>query len=179
MMRLFAGIGLPPDALDALQKAVSALGVRGRMTAPMNYHLTLAFLGEHDERLKPLKDVLSAAARTAAPFTLSVEGFGHFGRLDDALLYAKLGFSKPLQALAGTVRTRLAEAGEPYDEKPFAAHITLARQADLTGVDWQTQLPPIAFPADRLTLYHSLRVQDALRYHPVFEAMFEKEDTLA
>ena len=54
-------------------------------------------------------------------------------------------------------------------QKPFAAHITLMRKADLTEADLQTPLPPVTFTADRLTLYHSARVQDILRYKPVFE----------
>ncbi len=179
MMRLFAGVGLPPDARDALHQAVVGLGVRGRMTAPENYHLTLAFLGEHDERLKPLEDIIRDAALTSAPFLLSVAGFGFFGRRNNALLHAKLDASTPLQTLADTLRSRLAEAGEAFDGKPFAAHITLVRQADLTGIDLQTPFQDITFPADRLTLYHSARIQGVLRYRPVFEAMFQKEDNLA
>ncbi|MBN1778182.1 MAG: RNA 2',3'-cyclic phosphodiesterase [Clostridiales bacterium] len=168
MMRLFIGLGLPNNARDALYNAVSALGVRGRMTRRENYHVTLAFLGEHDEKLNPVESSITAAAQTCAPFALTVTGFGFFGRRDSALLYAKLQASRPLQTLADTLRTLLSEAGEPFDDKPFAAHITLMRKADLTAADLQTP-PPVAFTADRLTLYHSARVQDVLRYRPVFE----------
>ena len=177
MIRLFVGVGLPPDARNALHYAVTGLGVDGRMTAPFNYHLTLAFLGEHDERLQPLEGVIREAARTCAPFTLSASGFGFFGRRSSALLHARLAVSQPLITLADTLRSRLTDAGEPFDAKPFAAHITLVRQADLTGVDLQATLPSITFPADRLTLYHSARIQGVLRYRPVFEAMLKKEDT--
>ena len=179
MMRLFIGIGLPCDARDMLHRAVSGLALQGRMTAPDNYHLTLAFLGEHDERLQTLQGVLAEAARTAAPFQLAVSGLDFFGRRDNALLYAKLKFSKLLQALSDTVRTLLSEAGEPLDDKPFAAHVTLMRQADLTAVDLYKPLPPITFQADQLTLYHSTRVQGVLRYRPVFEAKLTKEDDRA
>ncbi|MBE0600648.1 MAG: RNA 2',3'-cyclic phosphodiesterase [Firmicutes bacterium] len=178
MMRLFIGIGLPPDAREALRRAVTGLALQGRATAPDNYHLTLAFLGEHDERLQPMEDIVRETAQTCAPFPLAVSGFGFFGRRDSALLYAKLQVSAPLGKLAHTLRARLSAAGETYDEKPFAAHITLVRQANLTGVDPQTPQPGIAFPAERLTLFHSARVQGVLRYRPVFEASFKKEDTL-
>jgi len=170
MMRLFIGLGLPNNARDALYGAVAALGIRGRMTRRENYHVTLAFLGEHDEKRKAIENAMTAAARACAPFPLTVTGFGYFGRRDNALLYAKLAASQPLQALADTLRQRLSGAGEPFDDKPFAAHITLARKADLTAVDLQTPLPPITFTAARVTLYHSARVQGILRYRPVFEA---------
>ena len=175
MMRLFVGLGLSGEARESLHHAVSSLGVRGRMTEPGNYHLTLAFLGEHDENIKPLEKVLADAARSCAPFSLSITGLGFFGRRSSAILHARLANSAPLQTLADTVHARLTQAGELYDGKPFAAHITLARQADLTDINLQTPLPQIAFPVDRLALYHSARVEGILRYRPVFEALFEKE----
>ncbi|HPJ02749.1 MAG TPA: RNA 2',3'-cyclic phosphodiesterase [Candidatus Limiplasma sp.] len=175
MMRLFVGLGISKEAREMLHHAVSSLGVRGRMTEPGNYHLTLAFLGEHDERIRPLETVLADAARSCAPFSLSVTGLGFFGRRSSAILHAKLANSAPLQTLADTVHTRLTQAGEPYDGKPFAPHITLARQADLTDLNLQTPLPQVSFPVNRLTLYHSARMEGILRYRPVFEAFFEKE----
>lgn len=177
MMRLFIGVGLPDDARQALHAAVAGLGVEGRMAQRENYHLTLAFLGERDGGLRPLQSVLTGAARAHAPFWLSIAGYGFFGRRDGALLHARLNPSPHLGSLAASVRAMLREAGEPYDPKPFAAHITLARQADLRDADLKIPLPPIEFPVHTLALYHSARVKGVLRYLPVGEAPLGKEGT--
>lgn len=179
MMRLFIGLGLPEDVRSTLYQSVSALGIRGRETRRENYHVTLAFLGEHDEKRKNVENAITAAARTCAPFSLSIDGYGYFGRRNNALLYAKLQTSQPLYALADSVRMRLSGAGETYDDKPFAAHITLMRQTNLTTVDLQAPFTPIPFTADCVTLYHSARVQDVLRYRPIFTAKLGRDEPKA
>jgi 2'-5' RNA ligase len=176
MMRLFIGLGLPKEARDALRSAVSGVGIRGQTTPKENYHLTLAFLGERDERQAPaLQKIVAAAAKERSPLALEIRGFGFFGRRENALLYAKLAPSPPLFALAGALRRLLAEAGEPFDDKPFAAHITLARWADLTGLPPDAPAPETGFSVDRLTLYHSARIRGDLRYRPVFEAPLRED----
>ena len=152
------------------------MGLRGQLTPKENYHLTLAFLGDRDERqVKPIGQTLKAAAEGVSPLELAISGFGYFGRRDDALLYAKLAPCPPLQALSDRLRGLLIAAGEAFDLKPFAAHITLARQADLTAADLRPGMPPISFTADRLTLFHSTKIRGELRYLPVFESNFSKE----
>ena len=175
-MRLFIGLGLPHDARDALQSAVSTLGLQGRETSSDNYHITLAFLGERTDSLTGIEDAMLAAARTCAPLQITIDGFGYFGRRDHALLFAKLQTAVSLNALADRVRMHLSKAGETYDNKAFAAHITLMRRANLTTLDLQALFTPIQLCADRLTLYHSAREQTVLRYRPVFEAKFGMDD---
>jgi RNA 2',3'-cyclic 3'-phosphodiesterase len=175
MMRLFVGLGLTVEARDALVRVVSGLGVRGRRTLATNYHLTLAFLGNRDEGQAPaIQPIIAAAAKDRRPLTLSVSKLGYFGKRESALLHAKLTESEALYALSYTLRQLLTEAGESFDPKPFAPHITLARKADLTVTDLTVPLPPITFTADCLTLFHSARIQDVLRYRPIFEAKFQE-----
>jgi RNA 2',3'-cyclic 3'-phosphodiesterase len=175
MMRLFIGLGLGDGAKDALWSAVSGMGIRGQLTLKENYHLTLAFLGDRDERkAKPIERILEAAAKGCSPLGLTVRELGFFGKRENALLHAKLAPCPPLHSLSDRLRRLLAAAGEAFDTKPFAAHITLARQADLTAVNLP-KMEPVPFTAGRLTLYHSTRAQGVLRYVPIFETPFRED----
>jgi RNA 2',3'-cyclic 3'-phosphodiesterase len=174
MMRLFIGLGLSQGARDALSAAVRSMGIRGRLVPGNNYHLTVAFLGERDERqAQQVKRIIAAAAKGHPPMTLAVSGLGFFGRRENALLYAALAPCAALPPLPTHLRRLLQEAGEAFDEKPFAAHITLARMADVSGTDLRIPLPPIAFAVRQLTLYHSVRAQGELRYLPIYNASLE------
>ncbi len=176
MMRLFIGLGLSGDVRDALFCVVSGMNIRGQLVPRDNYHLTLAFLGMREERqVQQLERIIAAAAKEHPPQTLTVQGTGYFGRRENALLYMKLAPSRALSALSDTLRGMLAEAGEAFDTKPFVPHITLARKADLTAANVRPPLPPVSCTVRRLTLYHSTRVRDVLRYLPAAEAGFREE----
>jgi RNA 2',3'-cyclic 3'-phosphodiesterase len=180
MMRLFVGLGLSDEARGTLWNAVSGRGIAGQFVTKENFHVTMAFLGERDERQTPhIQRIVQAAAREHSPLTLGVGRLGFFGRRDNALLYAELAPCPQLVLLSDTLRRLLTEAGEAFDPKPFVAHVTLARKANLTQTDLRAPLPTVFFRVNRLTLYHSTRMQGDLRYLPVFQAPFEKDDTQA
>lgn len=173
MMRLFIGLSLTGEARDLLYNRVSGMSIRGQLTEKANYHLTLAFLGMREEvHAACLEEPVAKTAAQFAPMRLSIEGLDYFGRRENALLYAALAPRQPLQALADTLRRLLTEAGETFDTKPFVPHITLARKADLTQTDIGKPNVPISFAVDRLTLYHSTRVEGVLTYLPIVEEAF-------
>ncbi len=176
MMRLFIGLSLPNGVKDALSGAVSGMRLRGQPAERENYHLTLAFLGvREEEQVAPLHQIISAAAEECPPLTLAVKGTGFFGRRESALLYAELSYCKPLLSLSDTLRRLLTEAGETFDVKPFAPHITLARKADLTAGAPGAPVQTAPFAVRKLTLFHSVRIQGDLCYRPVYEAPFREE----
>ncbi|MFH1880092.1 MAG: RNA 2',3'-cyclic phosphodiesterase [Bacillota bacterium] len=169
MMRLFIGLALPDEVKDALYSIVSGMRLRGQPTERENYHLTLAFLGARgEEQVAQLHPIISAAAEECPPLTLAVKGTGFFGRRESALLYAELSYCKPLLSLSDSLRRLLTEAGEAFDGKPFAPHITLARKADLTAAAPGAPMQMVPFTVHKLTLFHSVRIQGDLRYRPVF-----------
>ncbi len=176
-MRLFIGLGLSQPAREALWNAAAELNVQGVSVRRENIHITLAFLGERDERqAAAVQRIAAAAAVGSAPLALCAREFGFFGRRENALLYAALAPCPPLHTLAGRLRQMLSEAGEAFDEKPFAAHITLSRKADLRGVSLTNPFAPVFFTADALTVYHSVRVREELRYLPYFTAPLQEGD---
>ena len=94
-------------------------------------HLTLRFVGEVDEALvSPLLDAVSAQ-RAASPWpaiSLAVRGLGIFGKLErPRVLWAALDPVDGVVAIARSLDAAAVEVGLPGEDRPFTAHITLAR----------------------------------------------------
>jgi 2'-5' RNA ligase len=141
-VRLFVAIPLPPDvaarASAILPTALPAL----RRVKPENLHLTLAFLGETPEgRLPDVGTAAEEAAKTVPPFTLSFDGVGQFperGRPRVVWLGVGAGASS-LQRLGESLHHHLRSAGLDFEDRPLAAHLTLARvEEDATGPETRT-----------------------------------------
>ncbi len=121
---LFAAIVPPPEAIAPLAAAVEELRAAAPglgWVAPGRWHVTLCFLGPHepnDELLARLKRVAGRHEQTA----IHIAGAGRFG---DRVLFAKL--AGDLKPLAHGVTRAADRAGYRIDERPFRAHLTLAR----------------------------------------------------
>ncbi|SEG32128.1 2'-5' RNA ligase [Actinacidiphila yanglinensis] len=132
-MRLFTAVLPPPAAVAELTAALAPVrrlpGARDlRWTATDGWHLTLAFLGEVPDDVRPeLDERLARAARRHEPHTLRLAGAGHFG--DSALWTGAEGDVRALSHLAGSVRAAARRAGAPPagEQHAFLAHLTLAR----------------------------------------------------
>ena len=154
-MRLFAAIYPPAVAVADLTARIKGLRVasarHARLADPANLHLTLAFLGEvPDDRLTDVQSALRMAARTlresrAGPPRLSLGGGGSFGQGGSTVLWVDVrGEADALDTLARLIQQGLRRAGLPCDDKPFRAHLTIARPGD--------RLPEADIRADRDTL---------------------------
>ncbi|WP_319460568.1 RNA 2',3'-cyclic phosphodiesterase [Micromonospora sp. RTP1Z1] len=144
-MRLFVAICPSRPAVDDLTARVarlrvgvaSAAGTNVRLADPAHSHLTLAFLGDVEEgRLVEAESALGLAAETfrngrdSSP-RLRLGGGGSFGRGRFTVLWVDVrGDVEALATLARLVRFGLRRAGLPHDEKPFRAHLTIARPGD-------------------------------------------------
>ncbi len=131
-MRLFAAVLPPPAAVAELAAALAPVrrlpGADDlRWTATEGWHLTLAFLGEVPDTVRPeLAERLARAARRHGPHPLRLTGGGRFG--DRALWAGADGDTAGLSRLAASVRAAARRAGAPADEeRGFRAHLTLAR----------------------------------------------------
>jgi 2'-5' RNA ligase len=154
-VRLFVAAYPSAEAIDDLSSLVGRLAVGRppapgrsvRLAPPERWHLTVAFLGEVEDRREPaVREAVAAAAqdwRTAdrpAP-VLRLAGGGRFGRGRFTVVWTGLsGDVDGLTALAGVVRKQLRAARLPQDPKPFRAHLSLARPGD--------RLPPPVLAAD-------------------------------
>ena len=130
----------------------------GRLTRRETLHLTLAFLGATSaERLADAR--AAAAAVAGAPFEWQVDRLGYWKH--NRILWAG-GESAPLAAMAAALAAELRAAGFRLEERPFAAHITLLRDARCR------ELPPlggaIAWPVREFVLAESRADAAGARY---------------
>ncbi|MFI1018120.1 RNA 2',3'-cyclic phosphodiesterase [Streptomyces sp. NPDC020965] len=131
-MRLFAAVLPPAEAVAELDLAVDRLRTlpgadRLRWTGREGWHLTLAFMGDVDDRLQPdLRERLARAAGRTPPFALRLHAGGHFG--GRALWAGAAGGLAELRLLAERADAAARRAGVPMDEhRRYTAHLTIAR----------------------------------------------------
>ena len=127
-MRLFVALVPPADALAELAAAVAALPEtpRLRWTRPEQWHVTLAFLAEVDDRTRAaLVPRLERVAHRHPSPTLALAGGGRFG---GQLLWTRVdGDRMALRRLADSVRAAARRCGLPTDPRPYRPHLTLGR----------------------------------------------------
>ncbi|HEX6069041.1 MAG TPA: RNA 2',3'-cyclic phosphodiesterase [Longimicrobiaceae bacterium] len=173
--RLFLGIPLPPAARDDLAAQLRRCfprGLPGRAVPPENWHLTVRFLGatapEAAERIR----AELAAAPLGASFHLTLRELGAFPRPARATviwLGAHEG-AEEMRRLAGSVGDALWRAGVAREERPFAAHLTLARlprPADVRQLVGAGGSPALRLRIEEVVLYRSHLGHGPPRYEPM------------
>ena len=125
MLRLFVGIGFPPELKLRLSLLCSELS-GAKWVDPGNFHLTFRFIGEIAEDVAA--DVDDALSRLRARgFTLQIAGIGVFGGDKPRSLWAGVERTPELVALRDKVEQALIRLGLPPEPRKFAPHVTLAR----------------------------------------------------
>lgn len=162
-MRLFVAINFSPELRGVLEKAIenlSAQAVSGSFTPRENLHLTLAFIGETGD-LQGAKAALDELS--ASPFPLALSGFGRFGDLHWAGVWA----SGPLQDLAEAVQNALRRRGFDIEKRPFKPHITLARRV-VSEKMTEIGLCEASMTVSRVSLMRSDRIGGRLVYTEIY-----------
>ena len=124
--RLFVAIDLPDDVTDSLERLCTGLP-GARWTNPEQYHLTLRFIGEVGGLV--YRDIEAGLAEVDfEPFTLSVQGFGHFPpRGEPKVLWAGVSGREPVDQLRRAVDRVMQSAGIEPERRKFSPHVTVAR----------------------------------------------------
>jgi 2'-5' RNA ligase len=139
--RLFVGARVSVTVANALAGCAETLARRARdaggdgprsdlrWVAPINYHVTLAFLGWTGlETIGRVCDALAAAAAGESRMTFRTSRLGAFPSLDHAsVLWAGIEDGAGLTGLARSVGEAMAGLGFARDKRPFHPHVTLAR----------------------------------------------------
>ncbi len=159
-MRLFFALWPPREAAEALHawalEARRATG--GRATRAESIHLTLAFLGEIEERRLPELRSYSAGGEAHA---LLVEQARYWAR--NRIVWAGPNeIPDRLRVLAGNLAARLAERNFATEARPFAAHVTLIRKT--RGPGEMPKLPEVDWPVREYLLVRSRLSSDGSRY---------------
>src|SRR5262249_20105479 len=132
-MRTFIAIEMPKQikaALARLQQDLRRAQADVSWTRQENFHLTLRFLGEVEERrLEALKQVCAESAAEFAPFTLRLGGAGVFPNLRrPRVLWAGLaGDVEIAAALQRRLEAGLVSIGFAPEDKAFSPHLTIGR----------------------------------------------------
>jgi RNA 2',3'-cyclic 3'-phosphodiesterase len=178
-MRAFLGVPMP--AFETLARLVAELRASGadlKVVDARQFHLTIKFMGEVRPEL--VEAVLAAmrAGPLPAPFDLAVKDVGAFPNWKK-LNVAWAGVEDPAGGLG-----RLFEAAErawvglggASEERPFSAHLTLARKRTDRGVAEAravlNEYRGLAFGTahvDRVNLYRSTLTPEGPRYDVVGE----------
>jgi RNA 2',3'-cyclic 3'-phosphodiesterase len=177
-MRLFFAVPIPETLkriLEQFQERSRSMDRSASWPKPDGLHITLAFLGEQEALLVPtLLDIARSTGSKREAFPLSTSRLGGFPK-NGAARVLWLGFAEEprLFALAEDLRKRLKVAGIAFDEKPFKAHLTLARFKSPREIAVFGETPPPSiFEVKELVLFQSQSTSSGSRYIPLGNAPF-------
>lgn len=174
-VRLFVAVPLPDTLKAEIGAAMSGLKQRlsfRKWVHPDDLHITLKFIGEAPpSAIGAIETALERVAARSTPFPLALAGIGTFGAGPaPRVLWLGLGGRlEPLKALQSDVERQLASLGYEPEGRPYAPHITLARQyggsapmprealkdAAGLGPEADADTPPRQWTVDRIALYRS------------------------
>lgn len=183
---LFVAVPVPAPTREQVAELVASLPVPTdarpvRWVRFDGLHLTVRFLGPTpDERIPAIERALSAAATGESPFHVTLGGAGAFPstRRPRAIWLGVTGGLEDLARIARRLDDALVADGWPRDDRPFRAHLTLARSDGVrAGPATASALVSAAtgfaseFEVDRLVLFESHTGGGPARYEPVAERL--------
>ena len=185
--RLFVAIPIPAPVRDAVTALVDGVRSAGdpavrdvRWVRLDGLHLTVRFLGPtEEENVADVAAAVDQTARRVVPFDVVIAGGGAFPSVarPRALWLGVAEGVDELTAAAAALDDALAEVGWPREERPFRAHLTLARSDGVrSGPAVARRLIDAAaavrepFRAGSLVLFESISGGGPARYVPLHEA---------
>jgi 2'-5' RNA ligase len=132
-MRLFVGLAVDERVKETLERLSLRLRAKEdglRWSAPDQWHVTLVFLGEVDDGARA-RLVRELAEVRQPVLTLRMERLGVFERV--GILHAEVEVSTELLRLYEAVAAAVKRVGLEVEERPYRAHITLARSRNKDG----------------------------------------------
>ena len=132
-MRSFIAINLPDTVKTNLGAIIGRLRPTvppAKWVAPSNLHLTLKFLDEiSEDQIGPLTQAIQRGLAKHPAINFRIGGFGAFPSDRRARVFW-VGISEGADALvtlAASIDKEVVKLGFTPEERPFSAHITLAR----------------------------------------------------
>ncbi|RST76450.1 RNA 2',3'-cyclic phosphodiesterase [Siminovitchia acidinfaciens] len=175
----FFAMTLPDDVKAHLSKISERLKVDFPFKSWVHredYHITLAFLGNADQRrLAEAASNVKGALKDCQSFQVALNQAGTFGRTDSPrILWVNTTESSSLSGVRDKVFTACERAGFELETRPFKPHITLARKWTGQGVFQSLSvkeslaplLPGSIFTLEEATLYRT-RLDRTPKYEKV------------
>ncbi len=126
MPRLFTGLEVPHDVQLALSLKRGGL-FGARWIDPENYHITLRFIGDVDNRTADDVSYELDRLSNSEGFRVRLSTLGAFGGDKPRALYAGVENTEALQRLQSAHERVLRRAGVVPDARKFVPHVSLAR----------------------------------------------------
>lgn len=159
MPRLFTGIEIPSGIAEALNMLRGGLP-GARWIERENYHITLRFLGDIDDRMA--NDAASILADIRKPaFNLHFDGLASFGGRKPRSVYAQVAAEPALNELQDEHERLMRRIGLEPETRKFTPHVTLARLRATSSLDVADYLSArgffrtAPFPVTRFVLFSS------------------------
>ena len=185
MTRTFVALLIPDAWIAYLRDVARALQAKSSgfsWVKPENVHLTVRFLGDLDDSgvARARESVRRSAAGLSAPVS-RLGRLGAFPRMDrPRVLWVGLSQGeKEVEAVAAQVNVGLERDGFGPLDKPFRAHLTVARARDRVVAPHETAAslelgellgqPPPASPLGRLAVMKSELHPSGARYNVLEE----------
>lgn len=166
--RLFIAVPVSSEIqqwLSAWMSDLQRLAAFRRWTHPLDYHLTMKFLGETaEEKIPSIIEQLNRKVANKTPFTLTMQDLGHFGPpKSPSVLWAGIGGDTDrLLSIYNDTEEAVLELGWPREQRSYHPHLTLARQYKGSVPYSDLKLPSPyqsghhpAWTVDRILLYRS------------------------
>jgi 2'-5' RNA ligase len=153
-VRAFIAIELPADLIKRLKDFQSGLSPARlqyvKWVDPGSIHLTLKFLGDVDAvRLEAVKEASAAAVRPFRPFDVTTGSTGFFPGPQRARVFW-LGLEGDIEVLGRLqqdIDRAMSSLGFVSENRPFTAHLTLARLRDECSGAQRLEFAGLAGPA--------------------------------
>jgi 2'-5' RNA ligase len=163
-MRLFVGLAVSETAKEMLERLTLRLRAKDdglRWSTREQWHVTLVFLGEVEDAARAaLVRELKSVRRPA--LTLRMERLGVFER--SGILHAEVEVTQELLRLHEAVGSAVRRSGLEIEERPYRAHITLARARNREGRKAIERLRRAVESREQQRLGGSWRAEEFLLY---------------
>ncbi|AXS42084.1 RNA 2',3'-cyclic phosphodiesterase [Breoghania sp. L-A4] len=125
MPRLFTGLEMPAETAMMLSSLRGGLR-NARWIDPENYHITLRFIGDIDDRTAD--EVAFALGRiNRTPFEIRLGGLAAFGNKKPHSIYAAVAPNPQLAELQAEQERIIQRLGLPAERRKFIPHVTICR----------------------------------------------------
>lgn len=132
-MRYFIALEIPEESVQEIaqvQQGLKQIFPQVRLTDPQKLHLTIAFIGEQPDDLKPsLIEVLEKAVTEIPPFSVTpafIDGFPNLHHAHIFWLGIKGDIDK-LMVLRERVKDGLINLGLESDDRRYVPHIAIGK----------------------------------------------------
>ncbi|PAD86751.1 RNA 2',3'-cyclic phosphodiesterase [Niallia circulans] len=157
-------IGIKPDVqvINEIEKMRKVLQIKfpfKRWVHPLDYHITLAFLGSaSDEQREKLQTLLNQFP-LSTDFQIHIDHLGVFGqRQSPRIFWAGMKEEQKLVELRNQVFAASSKAGFQLETRPFHPHMTLARKWKEDSIFSEQELNEFALPKNLISNIDSIHL---------------------